>query len=92
MSLAAILAAIEAAGRPLTPAELAAATGIDAGRVAGLLDALRANGMLAPEGSAGGPPDGCAAGGACRGSCPGSGECPLVIDLGFGGLVPRGSG
>ena len=91
MSLAAVLGAIEEAGRPLTPAELASATGLAQGRVRSLLDALRANGLLAPESSGDMPPDRCAAGGACAGSCPGPGDCPLVIDLDLGTLGLRGS-
>jgi len=89
MTLSRILEAIEAVGRPLTPAELAAQTGLDPLLVMGMLDALRANGRLAPEGTAGEPPAGCAAGSSCGASCPGSAGCPLVIDLGLGGLAPR---
>ncbi len=89
MTLARLLAAVEAAGGPLTPAELAARTGLDGRLVMGMLDALRANGRLAPEATGTGPPPGCAAGSSCGGACPGSGECPLVIGLELGGLAPR---
>ena len=89
MSLAAVLSAIETAGRPLTPAELSVATGLPQRTVLSLLDALRANGLLAPEGEGDGPPEGCAAGGSCGGGCPGPGDCPLVIDLDLGGLGSR---
>ncbi|NIQ53003.1 MAG: hypothetical protein GWN71_06060 [Gammaproteobacteria bacterium] len=56
-----------------------------------MLDALRANGRLAPEAGAAatGPPPGCAAGGSCGGSCPGPADCPLVIDVDAGRLAPR---
>ncbi|MBU1494285.1 MAG: hypothetical protein KJ956_09980 [Actinobacteria bacterium] len=89
MTLSLILEEIEAAGGPLTPAELAARSGLYPMLVLGMLDALRANGRLAPEGDSGGPPAGCAARASCGGSCPGPGGCPLVIDLGLGGLTPR---
>jgi len=89
MTLPLILGAIEAAGRPLTAVELSARTGLDPMEVIGMLDALRANGRLAPEGLEGPAPAACVAGPSCGSSCPGSGGCPLVIDLGPGGLVPR---
>jgi hypothetical protein len=89
MSLAGVLDAIESAGRPLTPAELAAATGVPQPTILSLLDALRANGLLAPEAEADGPPAGCAVGGSCGGACPGPGDCPLVIDLDLGSLGSR---
>jgi len=84
-----LLAAIDEAGRPLTPVELAARTGLAVGDVRALLDALRANGRLAPQGSDETTPSACAIGPSCGSSCPGSGECPLVIDLDLGGLSPR---
>lgn len=89
--LAAILRAIETAGRPLTPAGLAAATGLAPARIKGLLNALRANGRLAPEAGAAdaGPPPGCVGGGSCGGACPGPADCPLVFDLDLGRLAPR---
>lgn len=89
MTLARILDAVESAGRPLTPGELAAATGLDAIAVRGMLDALRANGRLAPAGPAGEPAAGCAVGSSCGSACTGAEACPLVIDLGPGGLKLR---
>jgi hypothetical protein len=91
MMLAALLDAIETAGSPLTPLELAIRTGLRVSEVTSLLDALRANGRLAPgEGGAPGrAPEGCAAGGACGSSCVGPGDCPLVVDFDLGGLAPR---
>ena len=87
--LARLLAEIETAGRPLTPAELARRIGVDRSEVSAMLVALRAHGRLAPGGSGEGPPDGCAASGSCRSACPGPIGCPLVIDLGSGGFEPR---
>ncbi|MCJ7725347.1 MAG: helix-turn-helix domain-containing protein [Acidimicrobiia bacterium] len=89
MTLARILDAVASAGRPLTPSELAVQTGLDVGAVRGMLDALRANGRLAPDGPSGGPPDGCAVGGSCGSACTGAETCPLIIDLGRGGLTLR---
>jgi len=89
MTLSRILEVIEAASRPLTPVELAERTELDAILVEGMLDALRANGRLAPEGNSGEPPAECAVGSSCGASCPGSGDCPLVIDLNLRGLAPR---
>jgi len=87
--LARLLTEIEAAGRPLTPAELAGRIGVDRAEVSAMLGALQAHGRLAPEGSGEGPPDGCAVSGSCRTACPGPIDCPLVIDLGLSGLERR---
>lgn len=89
MMLARLLAEIAAAGRPLTPGELAHRIGATRDEVAGLLAALRAHGRLAPPEAGAGDPGGCAAGGACGKACSGPGECPLVIDLGFDDLEIR---
>ena len=89
MMLARLLTEIEAAGRPLTPGELAGRIGVDRTQVNAMLGALQAHGRLAPGGSGDDPPDGCAAAGSCRSACPGPAECPLVIDIGLDGLEPR---
>jgi hypothetical protein len=84
-----LLAEIEAAGSPSTPAELAARIGATRDEVVGLLAALRAHGRLAPPAAAAGEPEGCAIGGVCGRACPGPGGCPLVIELGRDDLQMR---
>ena len=75
-----LLTEIRSAGRPLTPAELAGRLGVAQDRITGMLAALRAQGMLAPE-TVTEDPSSCAGGSSCRSACPGPNDCPLVVDL-----------
>ncbi len=79
MSLAALLGEIERSQGPVTGIELATRLGIAPGRVAMMLDALRAAGRLGPEAKQ--QVDTCASAGACSMTCPGPEECSLAIGL-----------
>ena len=89
MSLAALLSAIREAKGPVTGIDLARQLGIAPAVVAEMLVALRAAGQLAPEVRTTPAPETCASSGSCSMSCPGPGECSLVIDLGVSGLEIR---
>jgi hypothetical protein len=91
MRLSALLAEIERSRGPVTGIELAAKLGVAPAAVASMLVALRASGQLGPEIRTEPPPDSCASSGSCSMTCPGPGECSLVIDLTVTGLQIRGS-
>lgn len=81
MRLADLLTAVQRAPGPVTVADLARSLGETPGTVRAMLAALRAAGRLEPEGSARPGTGECASAGSCSLSCPGPGECPLVVDL-----------
>jgi len=86
MILAAVLAEIERAAGPITRVELARRLGVSADEVGAMLAALRAAGRLRPESGAD-PTENCPSSAGCRGTCPGPERCPLVVDMGIGGLA-----
>ena len=90
MKLAALLTEIERSRGPVTGIDLAVRMGIAPGEVSAMLDALRASGRLGPEVREAEPMDSCGSAGACSMTCPGPGECALVIDLNVSGLQIRG--
>ncbi|MCP4308433.1 MAG: hypothetical protein GY926_20185 [bacterium] len=90
MRLTSLLNAIEESSGPVTGIDLALRLGIAPGEVAAMLDALRASGHLAPEIAAPEPMSNCGSAGSCSMTCPGPGECSLVIDLNVTGLEIRG--
>jgi hypothetical protein len=90
MRLATLLNAIEESGGPVTGIDLAIRLGIGPGEVAAMLDALRASGRLAPEIADSEPMTSCGSAGSCSMTCPGPGECSLVIDLNVTGLEIQG--
>ncbi len=89
MRLATLLQEIEASRGPVTGIDLAIRMGIAPGEVASMLDALRASGRLAPEITDPEPIDACGSAGSCSMTCPGPGECSLMIDLNVTGLEIR---
>lgn len=89
MKLTALLSEIEQASGPVMGIDLAKRLGVEPAEVAAMLDALRASGRLGPEVSPGPATSECASGGACSMSCPGPGECSLMIDLSVTGLEVR---
>ena len=89
MRLAALLGAIREAKGPVTGIDLAQRLGVAPATVAEMLVALRASGQLAPETRTEPAPEICSSSGACSMSCPGPGECSLVIDLSVTGLEIR---
>lgn len=88
MSLAAVLAEIDRAEGPITRTELAKRLGVSPGEVGAMLAALRAAGRLGPEPEAASG-DECPSAGGCTVACPGPERCPLVFDIGIGGLTVR---
>lgn len=92
MKLAALLAEIERSSGPIMGIDLARRLGVEPAEVAAMLTALRASGRLGPESSPGPAATECASGGACSMSCPGPGECSLMIDLSLTGLEVRRAG
>ena len=86
MRLAALLTEIERSRGPVTGIELANRLDIAPAEVAGMLLALRASGQLGPAVRSQPAGDSCSSAGACSMSCPGPGECSLVIDLQVAGL------
>lgn len=89
MRLSALLAEIERSRGSVTGIELAARLGVAPATVASMLVALRASGQLGPEIRTEPAPDSCASSGSCSMTCPGPGECSLVIDLNVTGLEIR---
>ena len=89
MKLAALIAEIEQATGPVLGIDLARRLGIQPAEVAAMLTALRASGRLAPEAHAAPPTAECSSAGGCSMSCPGPGECSLMIDLSVTGLEVR---
>lgn len=89
MRLSALLAEIERCHGPVTGIELATRLGVAPATVASMLVALRASGQLGPEIRNEPEPDTCVSSGSCSMSCPGPGECSLVIDLNVTGLQIR---
>ena len=90
MRLATLLSAIEESSGPVTGIDLAIRLGIAPGEVAAMLDALRASGRLAPEIVDSEPMTSCGSAGSCSMTCPGPGECSLLIDLNVTGLEIQG--
>ncbi len=90
MKLGTLIKEIEAARGPVTGIDLAIRLGIAPGEVAAMLDALRASGRLGTEIGEPETSDNCGSAGACSMTCPGPGECSLVIDLNVTGLQIRG--
>jgi hypothetical protein len=86
MKLATLVTEIERSRGPVTGIELALRLGIRPAEVAAMLAALRASGRLGPEVRSEPAPDDCSSAGACSMSCPGPGDCPLVIDVSVSGL------
>jgi hypothetical protein len=86
MKLATLVTEIERSRGPVTGIELALRLGIRPAEVAAMLAALRASGWLGPEVRSEPAPDDCSSAGACSMSCPGPGDCPLVIDVSVSGL------
>ncbi len=91
MRLAALLAEIERSSGPVMGIDLAKRLGVPPVEVAAMLDALRASGRLGPEVAPAAAPGECSSVGACSMSCPGPGECSLMIDLSVTGLEVRRS-
>lgn len=89
MKLATLVKEIEAARGPVTGIDLAIKLGVAPGEVAAMLDALRASGRLGAEIGEPTTSDSCGSAGACSMTCPGPGECSLVIDLSVSGLEIR---
>ena len=89
MRFAALLSAIREAKGPVTGIDLAQRLGVAPATVAGMLAALRASGQLAPGFRSEPAPEMCASSGSCSMSCPGPGECSLVVDLNVTGLEIR---
>jgi hypothetical protein len=89
MKLATLLTEIEHSSGPIMGIELAHRLGVEPAEVAAMLDALKASGRIGRELSPGPATTECASGGACSMSCPGPGECSLMIDLNLSGLEVR---
>ena len=89
MKLTALLAEIERSSGPVMGIDLARRLGVAPAEVAAMLSALKASGRLGPEVAPGPPATECASGSACSMSCPGPGECSLMIDLSLTGLEVR---
>lgn len=89
MSLAALVSAIHEAKGPVTGIDLAQRLGVAPATVAEMLVALRAGGQLGPEVPTTPAPGACASSGSCSMSCPGPGECSLIVDLNVTGLEIR---
>ena len=89
MRLAALLDAIQEAKGPVTGIDLAQRLRVSPAAVAEMLVALRASGQLGPEVRAEPAVDPCASAGSCSMSCPGPGDCSLLIDLNVTGLEIR---
>ena len=89
MRLAALLMEIERAEGPVTGIELADRLGVAPSRIAAGLVALRASGRLGSETRTEPAPENCSSAGTCSMSCPGPGECSMVIDLNVTGLEIR---
>lgn len=89
MNLAMLLTEIQDSNGPVTGIELADRLGVDPATIARMLVALRAGGQIGPEVRTEPAPDSCASSGTCSMSCPGPGECSLVIDLSVTGLEIR---
>ncbi|MCP3994546.1 MAG: winged helix-turn-helix transcriptional regulator [bacterium] len=92
MRLTTLLEEIQRAKGPVTGIELALRLGIAPGKVARMLDALRASGRLGIEIRDPEPMGDCSSAGSCSLSCPGPDECALTIDLNVTGLEIRGIG
>lgn len=91
MKLAALLNEIERSSGPVMGIDLARRLGVEPAELAAMLGALRASGRLGPEMAPGPAAAECASSGACSMSCPGPGECSLMIDLSVTGLEVRRS-
>ena len=89
MKLSALLTEIERSSGPVTGIDLAIRLGVSPATVAEMLVALRATGQIGPELRTKSAPETCASAGSCSMSCPGPGECSLVIDLNVTGLEIR---
>lgn len=89
MKLGTLVREIETSRGPVTGIELALRLGIQPAEVAAMLAALRASGRLGPEVRSEPAPSECSSAGACSLSCPGPGDCPLVIDVTVSGLEMR---
>lgn len=89
MMLATLLAEIRNSAGPVTGIELADRLGTSPAAIARMLVALRAAGQIGPEVRTEPAPGECASSGSCSMSCPGPGECSLVIDLNVTGLEIR---
>jgi len=92
MKLTTLLAEIERSCGPVMGIDLARRLGVSPVEVAAMLDALRASGRLAPEVPGVAATGGCSSAGVCSMSCPGPGECSLMIDLSVSGLEVRRPG
>jgi hypothetical protein len=90
MKLATLITEIERSRGPVTGIELALRLGIQPAEVAAMLSALRASGRLGPAPRSETTPGECSSSGACSMSCPGPGDCPLVIDVSVNGLEMKG--
>ena len=89
MKLSTLLTEIQGSHGPVTGIELAARLGVTTGEVDAMLTALRASGKIGSARRTDPAPDNCASAGACSMSCPGPGECALVMDLNVAGLEIR---
>ena len=81
MKLAALLAEIGKSSGPMTGIELADRLGVSTSDVSAMLIALRASGAVDTEPGPDPAPENCSSAGSCSLSCPGPGNCSLVIDL-----------
>ena len=90
MKLTTLLQEIERSSGPVTGLELAGRLGITTAEVAGMLDALRASGMLGAEMADRPQMDTCASSGTCSMTCPGPDKCSLTVNLQVSGLQIRG--
>lgn len=89
MKLSTLLTEIENSSGPVTGIELSSQLGVAPATVARMLVALRAAGQIGPELRSEPAPDTCASRGSCSMSCPGPGDCALVVDLSVTGLEIR---
>ncbi len=91
MRLAALLNEIEQSSGLVLGVDLARRLGVPPAEVAAMLTALRASGRLGTEVAVAPAMGDCSSAGSCSMSCPGPGECSLVIDVSLTALEVRRS-